>query len=86
MNLNECMMFNFSIPVDKVGKNDTTHTITNMPIVINGVPVGVITDVKFDDVDKEYDCLGIIWSRFIHFDYSHNSDLGMFLSGITILK
>lgn len=60
------MYINFKLNIDSAyDKESILSSTINKPIIVNNIPVGVITDVRLDESGLNYDCLGIIWNKFI---------------------
>lgn len=60
------MYINFKLSLDSNHDKETILASTiNRSIVVNNIPVGVITDIRLDHTGLAYDCIGIIWNRFI---------------------
>ena len=78
-----CMFVEFNIDVDENNKIDLDNFI-NKPIIINDIPIGVITDVKLDKSELYYNCLGLIWNRYIKLEFSYNNNLKFQLESIRI--
>lgn len=72
------MYINFKLNINLNHDKETTLTNTiNKPIVVNNIPVGAISDIRLDETGLAYECLGVIWSKFIdvetRYDYSKES-------------
>ena len=67
------MYINFKLNIDQHHDKQTILTNTiNKPIVVNNIPVGIITDIRLDGTGLAYDCLGVIWNRFINVESYYN--------------
>ena len=72
----ENVILNFSFTLHKNEKVFPPEDMINKPIVVNGIPIGVITKVSFNKVSLSYDCNAVFWSKLIKFDVEFDDSLG----------
>jgi len=68
------MRVNFNLAVSESENFTDIESVINKPIISNRVAIGVITDAKIDESGLWINCSGVIWDKFIGFEFQYSNE------------